>query len=107
MEKSAACTYRDVSISENGGLVKCDNDIVLSAHYDFNDSPELDYLIIPGGRGRREQVNNERLIAFIQEKAKTADKIISVCTGMFLLHKAGLLRDKRVTTYWRALSDGC
>jgi putative intracellular protease/amidase len=36
---------------------------VLNAHYDFNDSPELDYLIIPGGRGRREQVNNERLIA--------------------------------------------
>jgi len=77
-------------ISENGGLVKCDDDIVLNTHYDFNDSPELDYLIIPGGRGRREQVNNERLIAFIKEKAKTADKILSVCTGMFLLHKAGL-----------------
>ena len=24
---------------------------------------------------------------------------------MFLLHKAGLLRDTRVTTYWRALSE--
>jgi transcriptional regulator GlxA family with amidase domain len=92
-------------ISENGGLVKCDDDIVLNAHYDFNDSPELDYLIIPGGRGRREQVNNERLIAFIKDKAKTSDKIISVCTGMFLLHKAGLLRDTPVTTYWRALSE--
>jgi transcriptional regulator GlxA family with amidase domain len=92
-------------ISQNGGLVQCDNDIVLSAHYNFNDSPELDYLLIPGGRGRREQVNNERLIAFIKDKARTADKIISVCTGMFLLHKAGLLRDKPVTTYWRALSE--
>jgi transcriptional regulator GlxA family with amidase domain len=92
-------------ISENGGLVKCDDDIVLSAHHAFNDSPELDYLIIPGGRGRREQVNNERLIAFIREKAKTADKIISICTGMFLLHKAGLLVDTPVTTYWRAFSE--
>jgi transcriptional regulator GlxA family with amidase domain len=92
-------------LSENGGLVKCDDDIVLNAHYDFNDSPELDYLIIPGGQGRREQVNNERLIAFIKEKAKTSDKILSVCTGMFLLHKAGLLRDTPVTTYWRALSE--
>lgn len=92
-------------ISEDGGLVQCDDDIFLNAHYDFHNSPELDYLIIPGGRGRREQVNNERLIAFIRDKAKTADKIISVCTGMFLLHKAGLLRDKPVTTYWRALSE--
>jgi transcriptional regulator GlxA family with amidase domain len=92
-------------ISENGGLVKCDDDIVLTAHCDFNASPQLDYLIVPGGRGRREQVNNERLIAFIKEKARTSDKIISVCTGMFLLHKAGLLEGKPVTTYWRALSE--
>jgi transcriptional regulator GlxA family with amidase domain len=92
-------------ISENGGLVKCDDDIFLTAHCDFNASPQLDYLIVPGGRGRREQVNNERLIAFIKEKARTSDKTISVCTGMFLLHKAGLLRGKPVTTYWRALSE--
>ena len=92
-------------VSENGGLVKCDDDIVLSAHCAFDDCPDLDYLIIPGGRGRREQIDNERLIAFIKAKAETADKILSVCTGMFLLHKAGLLRDKPVTTYWRALSE--
>ena len=92
-------------VSEKGGLVKCDDDIILSAHCAFNDCPDLDYLIVPGGRGRREQVDNERLIAFIQAKAKAADKIISVCTGMFLLHKAGLLRNKPVTTYWRALSE--
>ncbi|HEY5741376.1 MAG TPA: DJ-1/PfpI family protein, partial [Terrimicrobiaceae bacterium] len=92
-------------ISENGGLVKCDNSIALNAHYSFNDCPSLDFLLIPGGRGRREQVHNERLIAFIKDKAKTSEKILSVCTGMFLLHKAGLLADKRVTTYWRALSE--
>ena len=92
-------------VSENGGLVKCDDDIVLNAHCAFSNCPKLDYLIIPGGRGRREQVDNERLIAFIKTKAATAEKIISVCTGMFLLHKAGLLRNKPVTTYWRALSE--
>ena len=92
-------------ISEHGGLVKCDDDIVLNAHYNFEAAPALDYLIVPGGRGRREQVNNERLIAFIIEKARTADKVISVCTGMFLLHRAGLLVDTSVTTYWRALSE--
>ena len=91
--------------SEKGGLVKCDDDIILSAHCLFEDCPALDYLIVPGGRGRREQADNERLIAFIQAKAKSADKVISICTGMFLLQRAGLLRDKAVTTYWRALSE--
>ena len=92
-------------VSENGDLVNCDDDIVLNAHCAFSNCPELDYLIIPGGRGRHEQIGNERLIAFIKTKAAAADKIISVCTGMFLLHKAGLLRNKTVTTYWRALSE--
>ena len=92
-------------VSENGGLVKCDDEIILGAHCAFGDCPDLDYLIVPGGRGRREQVNNEHLIAFIQAKAKAADKVISVCTGMFLLQRAGLLRDKAVTTYWRALAE--
>jgi transcriptional regulator GlxA family with amidase domain len=92
-------------ISENGGLVKCDDNIVLNAHCTFDDCPDLDYLIVPGGRGRREQVDNERLIAFIKTKAATAEKIISVCTGVFLLQKAGLLRNKSVTTYWRALAE--
>ena len=92
-------------VSENGGIVKCDDDILLKAHCAFADCPDLNYLIIPGGRGRREQVDNERLITFIKAKAAIADKIISVCTGMFLLHKAGLLTNKPVTTYWRALSE--
>jgi transcriptional regulator GlxA family with amidase domain len=92
-------------VSENGGLVNCDDDIVLNAHCAFNNCPALDYLIIPGGRGRREQVDNERLIAFIKKQAATADKILSVCTGIFLLHKGGLLRNRSVTTYWRALSE--
>jgi transcriptional regulator GlxA family with amidase domain len=92
-------------ISEKGGLVKCDDDITVQAHCAFGNCPDLDYLIVPGGRGRREQVDNEGLIAFIQAKAKAADKVISICTGMFLLHRAGLLKDKAVTTYWRALSE--
>jgi transcriptional regulator GlxA family with amidase domain len=92
-------------ISQEGGFVKCDDNIILQAHYGFSDCPELDYLVVPGGRGRREQVNNPSLISFIQDKAHTADRIISVCTGMFLLHKAGLLRDMSVTTYWRALAE--
>jgi transcriptional regulator GlxA family with amidase domain len=92
-------------VSEKGGLVQCDDDIILGAHCPFHDCPHLDYLIVPGGRGRREQADNEHFIAFIQAKANAADKVISICTGMFLLHRAGLLRDRSVTTYWRALAE--
>lgn len=92
-------------VAENGGFISCDNDIILKAHCDFKHCPPLDYLIVPGGRGRLAQVNNDRLITFIKQQAKNCRYIISICTGMFLLHKAGLLKEKTTTTYWRAMPE--
>ena len=92
-------------ISQNGSFVQCDNNITLKAHLDFKNSPQLDYFIVPGGRGRNEQINNDTLISFIQNQSKGCKYLLSVCTGMFLLYKAGLLDKKFVTTYWRALPE--
>jgi transcriptional regulator GlxA family with amidase domain len=92
-------------ISENGAYVHCADDIILKAHRDFENAPSLDYLIIPGGPGRRVEVNNEKYLSFIKKQAEGAKSIISVCTGMFLLQKAGLLNNRSATTYWRALPE--
>ncbi|MFZ9036365.1 MAG: DJ-1/PfpI family protein, partial [Francisellaceae bacterium] len=92
-------------IAEKKGMVKCDNQITLEAEYDFTTSPRLDYLMVPGGRGRLDQVNNPALIDFIKNQAGSAEAILSVCTGMFLLEKAGILHHKSTTTYWRAFDE--
>jgi transcriptional regulator GlxA family with amidase domain len=92
-------------ISEQGDYVQCMNNISLKTHFNFTNSPPIDYLFIPGGIGRLKEVQNEKIISFIQEQAKNAQYILSVCTGMFLLYKAGLLHNQSVTTYWRALSE--
>jgi transcriptional regulator GlxA family with amidase domain len=92
-------------ISENGSWVQGDNGITFKAHCSFEQTPPLDYFIVPGGKGRRVQVDNDVLIAFIKKQAKHSEYLLSVCTGMFLLHKAGLLEGKKVTTYWRALPE--
>ena len=92
-------------ISELGSFVHCINNIVLKAHCDFDHSPLLDYLIVPGGPGRIKQMNNDKLLAFIREQSTHCKYILSDCTGMFLLYKAGLLKNKSVTTYWRALPE--
>lgn len=92
-------------ISENGGYVQCDSNIVLKSHYSFNEAPKLDILIVPGGVGRRTQVDNKAVISFIQQQAKTCKYLISVCTGMFLLQRAGIFDGKKATTYWRAMPE--
>jgi transcriptional regulator GlxA family with amidase domain len=92
-------------ISEFGNYVHCMNEITVKTHCNFNNSPAIDYLFIPGGIGRVTEINNEQLILFIKNQAKNAQYILSVCTGMFLLHKAELLHNESVTTYWRALPE--
>lgn len=90
-------------ISEDGSPVTGDNRITLMPHTNFKDCPKLDYLLVPGGRGRIQAATNEKLIEFIKLQARHCQYVLSVCTGMFLLYRAGLLTDHVVTTYWRAL----
>ena len=71
--------------------------------YALDDCPPLDILVVPGGWGTRAEMNNERLLGWIAERAKQVEILASVCTGALLLGKAGLLEGKRATTHWRSL----
>jgi len=64
--------------------------------------PALDILLIPGGWGTRDQMNNARLIDWIRQRAKKVETLTSVCTGSLLLGQAGLLDGRRATTHWAA-----
>jgi len=69
----------------------------------FSECPPLDYLLVPGGQGTRQEVNNEILIRFVADQAKNCQAILSVCTGSFILHRAGLLSGMKATTHWASL----
>ena len=45
------------------------------------------------------------VIEWIQRNATKAELTASVCTGVFLLGKAGLLRGKTITTHWEDIDD--
>ncbi len=92
-------------IAESAGSVPLDNGIVLNAPIDFHHCPPLDYLLVPGGVGRVAQTENPKLIDFIRKQAARCQLVLSVCTGMFLLAKAGLLAGKEAATYWRAIPE--
>ncbi len=92
-------------VSESGTYVECDSDLILKSHCSFASCASLDYLIAPGGMGRLEQVNNQQLIKFIQQQYQSCKLMLSVCTGAFLLAKAGLLEQQSATTYWRAIEE--
>ncbi|WP_045104905.1 DJ-1/PfpI family protein [Legionella hackeliae] len=92
-------------VAETMDLVQGENGIVLKPHCEFSNAPQFDFLLIPGGPGRREQIFNKTTIHFISHQAVFCEYVLSVCTGAFLLNAAKLLQDKQATTYWRALDE--
>src|SRR5512136_2447010 len=92
-----------VLISQNGEAVRCAKGLKVAADCSFETCPALDYLLIPGGQGTRQEVNNPELIAFVQRQATVCRQVLSVCTGAFILQAAGLLPGKKATTHWRSL----
>jgi transcriptional regulator GlxA family with amidase domain len=93
------------TVSERGGEVRCAKGLRVLADHSFETAPQPDVLVIPGGHGRRREVTNPRAIDFIRTLAGRAEVTASVCTGAFLLERAGLLTGRKATTYWAATDE--
>lgn len=89
-----------VTIAERPGAVRAHKGMRVIADHGFADAPPLDVLIVSGGLGTQKEVDNPALIGWLRQAAERCTWVASVCTGAFLLHRAGLVRGKRVTTHW-------
>jgi transcriptional regulator GlxA family with amidase domain len=84
--------------------VHCAKGLTIKSDYSFENCPALDYLLIPGGQGTRNEVGNEALLAYVKMQSASCISVLSVCTGVFILHAANLIHNKKVTTHWQSLS---
>jgi transcriptional regulator GlxA family with amidase domain len=103
MWKKVAGGPEPLIVARSRAAVACAKGLSVNPHVAFADCPTLDYLLVPGGQGTRTEVSNEALLGFIRTQAQSCRGVLSVCTGAFLLHAAGLLGGKRATTHWASL----
>ena len=95
--------WRVITIAEAGDSVRAANGLSINVDHSFEDAPRLDVLLLPGGLSTSKEVDNLRMIEFVQRAGKDASYVTSVCTGAFILHRAGFLFGKRATTHWGAV----
>ena len=91
------------TVSEHGGEIRCKKGLRVVTDYSFETAPRADIILVPGGWGTRAEVDNPRIIDYIRRAGTDAELATSVCTGAFLLERAGLLAGRRATTHWRSL----
>jgi transcriptional regulator GlxA family with amidase domain len=94
---------RCLMVAQTLDPVVCAKGMSINPHVTFDDCPPLDYLLVPGGEGTRQQVDNAALVQFVARQAKGCKAVLSVCTGSFILHRAGLLAGRNATTHWSSL----
>lgn len=97
--------YRLFIIGLDRNVVCAENGLSIVPAHTIDDAPQLDTLIIPGGRGSRRVDTDRRLLAWIRQRAPTTRRVASVCTGAYILAATGLLDGRRVTTHWRFAGD--
>ena len=74
------------------------------AEHCFSEQRQYDILLVPGGKGTRKEVDNQRLLDWIRDQSTAAEYVTSVCTGSALLARAGVLDGVRATTNKRAFA---
>lgn len=75
----------------------------LLADTTFDEVPQLDVLLVPGGHGQEALMHDATVLSFIRKQAAGARYVYSVCTGSLLCGAAGLLHGRRATTHWTAM----
>jgi transcriptional regulator GlxA family with amidase domain len=66
---------------------------------------ELDTLIVAGGPGCMDAARDTALIDWVSRTSSASRRTASVCTGAFLLARAGLLDGRRATTHWSSAAE--
>jgi putative intracellular protease/amidase len=86
--------------SEPGPKTTETRSLALVADHALTEVSEPDILVVPGGFGTRELLDDEQVLGWIRAVHETSTWTTSVCTGSLLLGAAGILRGLRATSYW-------
>jgi len=76
--------------------------LILTPEITIAEAPEFDVLLVPGGYGQQQLMDDEEVLSLIRSHFAADRLLFSVCTGALLCGAAGILRGCQATTHWSA-----
>ena len=93
-------------VAHEPGVVRTDNTMLgIEADAAFEDLPDPEIVMVPGGTGTNAFLDDERLVGWIRRAHETSQWTTSVCTGSLLLGAAGVLEGLEATSHWLDLQE--
>ena len=95
-------SFRVYTVAVSKNPVISQGFVQIQPEFTLSDCPAPDIIVLPGGN-TGPSVDNPDVIAWVQKHASHADALMSVCTGAFILEKAGFLAGRKATTWHGAI----
>ncbi len=93
-------------VGHHRGEVRSDNGMLgITIDATFEDIPNPDIVVFPGGVGSRPLVHDEQVLAWVRSAHESTMYTTSVCTGSLVLGGAGLLNGLTATTHWACYAE--
>jgi len=100
----APAPFRVFTVARTRTAVRARAGLVLTPDHVFADHPPIDVLVVPGGVVTAE-LAREDVAAWIAARTARSELTVSICTGSFLLARAGVLDGRSATTHWEDVDD--
>jgi transcriptional regulator GlxA family with amidase domain len=93
-------------IGHRRGELRSENGMIgIAADATFDEFPEPDIIVFPGGVGTRALEVDDEVLDWLRHAHETTRLTTSVCTGSLVLAAAGLLEGLTATTHWACYAE--
>jgi transcriptional regulator GlxA family with amidase domain len=83
--------FKIFTVAATRGMKKTPSQVELEARGAFEDCPEPELLLVPGGYGARRALSDDRTVEYVTRAGAKASCVFGVGNGVLLLAKAGLI----------------
>ena len=102
MEVFAYAGFRVFTVSKEKAPIRTQGILQFIPDYSIEDAPEAEIMAFFGGNSNL-PTQDEEVIDWVKSRIEQTDYFFSVCTGAFIIGKAGLLDGMTVTTFHNAI----
>jgi len=97
--------FHTFTLALKPGTVRARNGLKVVPDFTLENCPAPQLIIVPGGAGTRPLLQMPALHEWLRTKSRTAEIVMSVCTGSLVLARAGLLEGLRATTHHEVFAN--